>query len=66
MLYEKIVWGHYNVNPISGVVENIRQVAGGVRHHPDLNTRNHCEKTNFFFAYQIGHIEIGRNRADLR
>ena len=35
-------------NPISDGVENIRQVAGGVRHHPLLNNRNHCEKPNFF------------------
>ena len=24
------------------------------------HTQNHCEKTNFFFAFQIGHIEIGK------
>ena len=33
---------------------------GGVRHHPLLNAQNHCEKQKKCFAFQIGHIEIGK------
>ena len=33
---------------------------GGDPHHPLLNTQNHCEKLKFFFAFQIGHVKIGK------
>ena len=34
---------------------------GGGLNNPLLNTKNHCKK-QIFFAFQIGHIEIGKSR----
>ena len=45
----------------TGLKIYVKWQGGDVHHHPLLNTQNHCEKPkNIFFAFQIGHIEIGK------
>ena len=55
----KKIWLSFNLT-LFGMGLKIYVKWGGVCHHPLLNTHNHCEKPKIFFAFQIGHIEIGK------